>query len=81
MLKFKVNAVYNSYVQPACLPQTLNYQPATNANAHIVGYGITSENGVMPTYLQNAAVTYYVSCAECVNYGSDFKPSTQICAG
>ena len=81
MLKFRLDAVYNNYVQPACLPSYENYEPTSDINAYIVGFGITSEGGELPTYLQNAVVTYYVSGAECANYDKLFRQSTEICAG
>lgn len=81
MLKFKVDAVYNSYVQPACLPLYSNYEPSTNVSAYLVGYGAITESGTDPLYLQNAVATYYVSGNECANYGSFFYPKTEICAG
>ena len=81
MLKFKTEAVYNDFVQPACMPPYEFYAPIKDTKAWIVGYGDIQENGPLPKYVKNAVVTYYTTKDKCANYESDFNFQTEICAG
>ncbi|XP_072369749.1 suppressor of tumorigenicity 14 protein homolog [Scyliorhinus torazame] len=71
--------VFNSYVQPVCLPSVLHVFPA-NRKCYITGWGLVQEKGQLPTILQKAEVRI-INQTTCINFIGNIVSSRMLCAG
>ena len=65
-------------VNVICLPPDNNFNPPTNTEVVITGFGLTSEGGRFPYTLQQAIIQLLPNCP---NVYSPFDFGRQICAG